>query len=61
MNTIAQGWPKFPRLLKARQRIYSDATRCHILQIVLTTALPVLGALLAFTHQQTRPYVRSMA
>lgn len=59
MNTIAQDQdtPEFQRLLKARQRVYSDATRCQILQIVLTIALPVLGAVLAFTHQQTRPYV----
>ncbi|WP_298253210.1 S-4TM family putative pore-forming effector [Bradyrhizobium sp.] len=59
MNTIArdQDTPEFQRLLKARQRIYSDATRYRILQITLTVGLPVLGAVLAFTHQETRPYV----
>jgi hypothetical protein len=35
MNTIAhdQDTPEFQRLLKARQRVYADATRYQILQI----------------------------
>ena len=46
MNTIArdQDTPEFQQLLKARQRVYSDATRYQILQLVLTVALPVAGA-----------------
>ena len=43
MNTIArdQDTPEFQRLLKARQRVYSDATRYQILQLTLTVVLPV--------------------
>jgi SMODS-associating 4TM effector domain len=59
MNRIAQDQdaPEFQRLLKARQRVYSDATRYQILQIILAVVLPVLGAALAFAHSQARPYV----
>lgn len=59
MNTIArdQDTPEFQRLLMARQRIYSDATRYQILQIALTVALPVVGAVLALAYPQSRPYV----
>lgn len=59
MNTIAhdQDTPPFQRLLKARQRVYSDATRYQILQIASTVMLPVLGALFAFAHQEARPYM----
>lgn len=59
MNTIArdQDTPEFQRLLMARQRIYSDATRYQILQIALTVALPVIGAVLALAYPQARPYV----
>jgi hypothetical protein len=59
MNTIAQDQdtPKFQRLLKARQRVYSDATRYQILQMTLTVALPVVGAILALANQEARPYV----
>ncbi|UGY02472.1 S-4TM family putative pore-forming effector [Bradyrhizobium quebecense] len=59
MNTIArdQDTPEFQRLLMARQRIYSDATRYQILQIALTVALPVVGAVLALAYPQARPYV----
>lgn len=59
MNSIAQeqDLPVFQRLLKARQRIYSDATRYQILQMTLTVVLPVVGAVLAFAYPQTRPYV----
>ncbi|MET3225848.1 hypothetical protein ABIF35_006635 [Bradyrhizobium japonicum] len=59
MNTIArdQDTPEFRRLLMARQRIYSDATRYQILQIALTVALPVVGAVLALAYPQARPYV----
>ncbi|MCG6205838.1 S-4TM family putative pore-forming effector [Rhodopseudomonas sp. HC1] len=59
MNTIAhdQDSPEFQRLLKARQRIYGDATRCQLLQIIITVVLPVAGAVLAFVHEEARPYV----
>lgn len=59
MNEIAhdQDAPEFQRLLKARQRVYSYATRYQILQIVLTVVVPVAGAMLAFAHQAARPYV----
>jgi hypothetical protein len=59
MNTIArdQDTPEFQRLVKARQRIYSDATRYQILQMTLTVALPVVGAVLALAYPEVRPYV----
>ncbi|MGJ4950041.1 S-4TM family putative pore-forming effector [Bradyrhizobium sp. HKCCYLS20291] len=59
MNTIAhdQDTPAFHRLLKARQRVYSDATRYQVLQIVLTVVLPAFGAILAFLRPESRPYV----
>jgi hypothetical protein len=59
MNTIArdQDTPEFQRLLKARQRIYSDATHYQILQITMAVVLPVIGASLALAYPQTRPYV----
>lgn len=59
MNTIAydQDTAPFQRLLKARQRIYSDATRYQILQFILTVVLPVCGAVLAFFFPQARPWV----
>ena len=59
MNTIAQDQdsPEFQRLLKARQRVYSEATRYQILQLMLTVALPVIGAVLAFSYSPARPYV----
>jgi hypothetical protein len=59
MNTISrdQDTPEFQRLLKARQRVYSDATRYQILQMVLTVALPIAGAALALAFQEARPYV----
>lgn len=59
MNSIAhdQDTPSFQRLLKARQRIYSDATRYQIIQLILTVALPVCGAVLGFFFSQSRPYV----
>lgn len=59
MNTIAQDQdtPEFQRLLKARQRIYSDATFYQIFQLILTVGLPVLGAALGFLYAPARPYV----
>lgn len=59
MNTIShdQDAPPFQRLLKARQRVYADATRYQILQMALTVVLPVAGAMLAFVHEEARPYV----
>jgi hypothetical protein len=59
MNTVArdQDTPEFQQLLKARQLVYSDATRYQILQMVLTVALPVAGATLALAYPETRPYV----
>lgn len=59
MNTIArdQDTPEFQRLLKARQRVYSDATRYQILQMTLTVVLPVAGAVLAFAYPEATPYV----
>src|SRR5438552_2149401 len=59
MNTIArdQDTPEFQRLLKARQRVYADATRYQILQMTLTVVLPVAGAVLAFAYPEARPYV----
>lgn len=59
MNEIAhdQDAPEFQQLLKARQRVYSDATGYQILQIILTVIVPVAGAMLAFAHQDARPYV----
>lgn len=59
MNSIAHDLdtPEFQRLLKARQRVYADATRYQILQIALTVVLPVIGAILAFAHPDARPYV----
>jgi hypothetical protein len=59
MSTIAQDQdsPEFQRLLKARQRVYLEATRYQILQLMLTVALPVIGAVLAFSYSPTRPYV----
>lgn len=59
MNTIArdQDTPEFQRLLMARQRIYSDATRYQMLQIALTVVLPVVGAMLALAYHHARPYV----
>lgn len=59
MNRIAhdQDTPDFQRLLKARQRVYSDATRYQILQIASTVIVPVVGAVFAFAYQEARPYV----
>ncbi|WP_316159306.1 S-4TM family putative pore-forming effector [Bradyrhizobium sp. SZCCHNRI3042] len=59
MNTIVhdQDTPAFQRLLKARQRVYSDATRYQVLQIVLTVVLPAFGAILGFLRPESRPYV----
>ncbi|WP_051000260.1 S-4TM family putative pore-forming effector [Bradyrhizobium diazoefficiens] len=59
MNSIAhdQDTPEFQRLLKARQRVYADATRYQLLQIALTVVVPVLGAVLAFIHPDARPFV----
>jgi hypothetical protein len=59
MNTIDhdQDTPELQRLLKARQRIYADATRYQSLQIAITVVLPVLGAVLSFLRPETRPYV----
>jgi len=59
MNTIAQDQDTlaFQRLLKARQRIYTDATHYQIVQLILTVVLPVLGAVLAFLYSEARPYV----
>ena len=59
MNTIArdQDTPEFQRLLKARQRVYSDATRYQILQMTLSVALPVVGAVVALANPEARPYV----
>lgn len=59
MNTIAhdQDTPANQRLLKARQCIYSDASRYQVLQLFLTVMLPVGGAVIAFLYPQTRPYV----
>lgn len=59
MNTIArdQDTTGYLRLLKARQRVYSDATRYQILQMILTVVLPVVGAVLALAYPEARPYV----
>jgi hypothetical protein len=59
MNTIArdQDTLESRRLLKARQRTYSDATRYQILQMTLTVVLPVAGAVLALAYPEARPYV----
>jgi hypothetical protein len=59
MNTIArdQDTAEFQRLLKARQRVYSDATLYQILQIVLTVVVSVAGAMLALAYPGARPYV----
>jgi len=59
MNSIAhdQNLPEPQRLLKARQRIYSDATRYQLLQLLFTVVVPAIGAVLALVHPPTRPYV----
>lgn len=59
MNTIAhdQDSAPFQRFLKARQRVYADATRYQVLQLLLTVMLPVGGAILAFRYPESRPYV----
>jgi SMODS-associating 4TM effector domain len=59
MNTIAkdQNSAPFQRLLKARQRIYSEATRFQITQLIATVLLPVTGAVLGTLYSPARPWV----
>jgi hypothetical protein len=59
MNTIAkdQNSPQFQRVLKARQRIYWEATKLQIAQLIATVLLPVTGAVLATFSAPSRPWV----
>src|ERR1700738_4563793 len=59
MNQITadQDSPKFQRLLKARQKIYADATALQVTQFIATVLLPVTGAVLGTLYSPARPYV----
>jgi hypothetical protein len=59
VNTIGedQNSPSSQRLLKARQRIYWEATRFQILQSIATVLLPMAGAVLATFVASSRPWV----
>jgi hypothetical protein len=59
MNTIArdQDSPLFQRVLKARQKIYADATVLQVTQFLATVLLPVAGAILGTLYSPARPYV----
>ncbi len=59
MNNIAedQNAPKLLRIMKARQRIYAEATRLQIVQLICNVAMPVAGATAALLHSPARPWV----
>jgi hypothetical protein len=59
VNTIGedQNSPPFQRLLKARQRVYQEATRLQIAQLIATVLLPLAGAALATFVASSRPWV----
>ncbi len=59
MNTIAkdQNSPQLQRVLKARQRIYWEATKLQVTQLIATVLLPVSGAVLATFLASSRPWV----
>lgn len=59
MNTIAkdQDLPAFQRVLKARQKIYADATVLQVTQFLTTVVFPVAGAILGTLYSPARPYV----
>jgi hypothetical protein len=59
MNPIAadQNTEIFQRLLRARARVYSEAVRLQIAQLMFTIVLPVFGALVAMYNATSRPYV----
>jgi hypothetical protein len=61
VNTIAQdqNLAPFQRLLKARQRVYLEATRLQIVQLIATVLLPLAGAALATLVASSRPWVAS--
>lgn len=45
------------RLLRARQRIYAEARRFQILQILVAVFLPVVGAIAGLLSPEVRPFV----
>lgn len=59
MNTIAkdQDLPASQRVLKARQKIYADATVLQVTQFLATVVFPVAGAILGTLYSPARPYV----
>jgi SMODS-associating 4TM effector domain len=59
VNTIAQDQnsPPFLLLLKARQRVYREATGFQIVQLIATVLLPLAGAALATFVASSRPWV----
>jgi hypothetical protein len=62
-NTIpdSQNQPSNLKLLRARQRTYSLATQILVLQLALTLAVPLAGAIIAAFKPEAKPYVAGLS
>ena len=63
MNRIStvQNEPLQLKLLCARTHLYAIASRLLVLQLLLTVAAPVLGAILAMFHPEVKSYVAAFS
>jgi len=63
LNSISerQNEAHFLHLLRARQRIYMEASKLRVAQLLLVVLLPVLGAVAGLIWPDLRPYVASLA
>ena len=63
LNSISerQNEAHFLHLLRARQRIYMEASKLQVAQLLLVVLLPVLGAVAGLIWPDLRPYVASLA
>lgn len=63
MNSIPvdQNSPEFMRLMRARSRIYQEASRFQIAQLIVAVAVPVAGAIVGLRYPEGRAYVAALA
>ena len=58
---VRQNSESFLHLLRARSRVYAEAVRLQVGQLLLTVALPAVSGFFGLLVPQTRPYVAALA
>lgn len=56
-----QNEERFQKLLRARQRVYSQASRIQLTQLTFTVAVPLVAAVIGIASPDARPWVAVVA